>query len=120
VTDQTTSAISEGANSIPASELDYCPIKQLTDALRARKISALDLLEHTITRIEALDQRINAVVVHDFGRAREAAKAADAALGRGERRPLLGIPITLKEAFKIAGLPTTRGFPEFKNFLPKE
>ena len=120
MTDQTTSAISEDANSIPASEWDYRSIKQLTDALRARKISALDLLEHTIARIEALDQRINAVVVHDFGRAREAAKAADAALGRGERRPLLGIPITFKEAFNIAGLPTTWGFPQFKNFVPKE
>lgn len=46
--------------------------------------------------------------------------AADAALGRGERGPLLGIPMTFKEAFNIAGLPTTWGFPQFKNFVPKE
>ena len=60
------------------------------------------------------------LVVRDFDRAREAAKAADAALARGERRPLLGIPMTFKEAFNIAGLPTTWGFPQFKNFVPKE
>jgi amidase len=75
---------------------------------------------HTIARIEALDQRLNAVVVRDFERAREAAAAADAALARGERRPLLGIPMTTKEAFNIAGLPTTWGFPQSKDFVPKE
>ena len=71
-------------------------------------------------RIEALDRHLNAVVVRDFDRARDAAIVADAALGRGERRRLLGIPITLKEAFNVAGLPTTWGFPQFKDFVPKE
>jgi amidase len=80
----------------------------------------LELADHTISRIEALDQRLNAVVVRDFDRARDAAKAADAALARGERRPLLGVPITIKEAFNIAGLPTTWGIPRFKDFIPKE
>ena len=88
--------------------------------MQARKISASELPEHTIARIEALDQRLNAVVVRDFERAREAAKVADAALARGERRPLLGVPITIKEAFNIAGLPATWGFPQFKDFVPKE
>jgi amidase len=73
-----------------------------------------------IARIEALDPRLNAVVVRDFARAREAANAADAALARGERRPLLGIPMTVKESFNIAGLPTTWGIPQFKDFMPKE
>jgi amidase len=44
------------------------------------------------------------VVVCDFDRAREAAVAA---LARGDRRPLLGMPTTVKEAFNVAGLPTT-------------
>ncbi|HEV3113488.1 MAG TPA: amidase family protein, partial [Candidatus Binataceae bacterium] len=79
----------------------------------------LELADHTIARIEALDQRLNAVVVRDFERAREAAKAADGALSRGERQPLLGIPITVKEAFNVAGLPTTYGVPRFKDFVPK-
>jgi amidase len=120
VTDQTQRNISQEAISIPASEWDYRTIKEVIEALQARRISASELVEHAIRRIEALDQRINAVVVRDFERAREAAKAADAALGRGERGPLLGIPMTFKEAFNIAGLPTTWGFPQFKNFVPKE
>src|ERR1700727_922751 len=102
------------------SRLSYCSIKQLSDSLRHKKISASELLEHTIARIETLDQRLNAVVVRDFERARQAAAAADIALRRGDQRKLLGIPITIKEAFNVAGLPTTWGFPQFKDFVPKE
>jgi amidase len=103
-----------------ASEWDYATIKELTDALASRRIAASALLEHTIARIEALDARLNAVVVRDFERAREAAHDADIALSKGERRPLLGIPFTVKEAINVAGLPTTWGFVEFKNFIPKD
>jgi amidase len=108
------------ADSAPASEWDYGTISQLSEALRARKISASELLEHTIARIETVDRRLNAVVVRDFARARRAAAAADIALARGEGRPLLGIPVTIKEAFNIAGLPTSWGYPQFKDFVPAE
>jgi amidase len=108
------------ADFVPTSEWDYCAIKELAKALRTRKISASELIEHAIARIEALDERLNAVVVRDFERALKAATAADVALARGERRPLLGIPITFKEAFNVTGLPTTWGFPQFKDFVPKE
>jgi hypothetical protein len=101
-------------------DLDFCSIAELTKALRSRKISASELLEHVITRIEALDQRLNAVVVRDFERAQAMAKAADTTLARGDQRPLLGIPVTLKEPFNIAGLPTTWGYPEFRDFVPTE
>ncbi len=84
---------------------------QLVADLSSRKVSARELLEMTIARIEALDPQINAVVVRDFERARRQAHEADEALDRGERRPLLGLPITVKEAFNIAGLPTTWGLP---------
>ena len=79
-----------------AADLNYGSISMLLSALHTRKISASELLAHTIARIEALDGKINAVIVRDFDRARDAARAADAALGRGERQPLLGIPVTLK------------------------
>jgi amidase len=89
----------------------------LVDALAARKVSALELFEAATQRIEAMDGPINAVVVRDFDRAREAAKAADAALARGERRPLLGLPMTVKEAHNVAGLPTTWGIEAFKDWI---
>ena len=92
--------------------LNYGTAKELTAALAARKISSLELTDHVIARIEALDGKLNAVVVRDFDRAREAARRADAALARGERGPLLGIPMTVKESFNVAGLPTTWGVPD--------
>ena len=58
-------------------------------------------------------------MVRDFDRARDAADAADAALARGERRPLLGLPMTVKEQFNVAGLPTTWGNPEFGDWRPE-
>src|SRR5262249_24068149 len=102
------------------SECDFDSVGTLADALRSRKISASELTEHTIARIERIDGRVNAVVVRDFDRARDAAKAADTALARGDQRPLLGIPVTLKEPFNIAGLPTTWGLPQFRDFVPRE
>jgi amidase len=89
----------------------------LVAALAARRVSALELAEEAIARIEARDGPINAVVVRDFARAREAARAADAARARGERRPLLGLPMTVKESHNVAGLPTTWGFEPFKDFV---
>jgi amidase len=100
--------------------LNYGTTKELVGALAAGKISALELTDHVIARIEALDQKLNAVVARDFDRGRDAAKSADAALARGERRPLLGIPMVVKESFDVAGLPTTWGVPQFKNFVPQD
>jgi amidase len=89
----------------------------LVEALAARRIGALELTDAAIARIEARDKAINAVVVRDFDRARDAARAADAALTRGERRPLMGLPMTVKESHAVAGLPTTWGFEPFKGYV---
>jgi amidase len=102
-------------------DLDYpaAGAGRLAQALADRQVSALELFDAAVGRIEALDGPINAVVVRDFGRAREAALAADAALARGERRPLLGVPMTVKEAFDVAGLPTTWGLAAFREVVPQ-
>jgi len=104
----------------PSSDWSYRTAGELTAALAARQVSALELTEDAIARIEAHDGAINAVCVRDFDRALVAARAADAALAAGERRPLLGIPMTVKESYNIAGLPTTWGFPAMKDFLAAE
>ena len=75
------------------------------------------MTDESRARIEALDEKLNAVVVRDFENAREAAKETDAALARGERKPLLGLPMTVKEAFNVEGLPTTWGVPGAKGRL---
>ncbi|MBT2335886.1 amidase [Variovorax paradoxus] len=90
------------------------------EALAAKQVGAVELCEAAIARIEALDGRLNAVVVRDFDRARRQAAEADAALARGERRPLLGVPMTVKEAFNVAGLPTSWGLPQFRDYVPQQ
>ena len=93
---------------------------ELSAALKAKKISAVELARDAIGRIERHDDKINAVCVRDFERALEAAREADAALARGETEPLLGIPLTVKESYNIAGLPTTWGIPTQKDFIAAE
>jgi amidase len=102
----------------PLGNLEYHGATELVAALAGKRISSVELVDFAISRIEANDKSINAVVVRDFERARPAAAAADAALARGEKRPLLGLPLTVKEQFNIAGLPTTWGNPKFKDWRP--
>lgn len=95
-------------------ELHHLSATELTRRLRRREISAQALLRHQIERIERLDGDINAVVVRDFERAMASAREADAALARGQwLGPLHGLPMTVKESFNVAGLPTTYGFAAF-------
>ena len=101
-------------------ELAFKTATELSALLAAKKVSAVELAEDTIARIERLDSKANAVCVRDFTRGLDAAKAADAALARGEKKPLLGIPMTVKESFNVAGLPTTWGFPPQKDFIASE
>ena len=103
----------------PADAEAYRSATELTQALAARKVSSHELVDAAIKRIEALDGKINAVVVRDFDRARQAANAADAALAHGERKPLLGLPMTVKEQFNVTGLPTTWGHAKFKDWQPE-
>ena len=91
---------------------------ELSAALAAKKISAVELAQDAIARIERHDGKINAVCVRDFARGLDAARAADAARARGETKPLLGLPMTVKESYNVAGLPTTWGFPPQKDFVP--
>jgi amidase len=102
------------------SQWSFSTAVELSAALAAKKVSAVELAQDAIGRIERHDSKVNAVCVRDFERGLTAARAADAALARGEKKPLLGIPMTVKESYNIAGLPTTWGNPAQKDFTPTE
>jgi amidase len=85
-------------------------------AIRTGETSALAECEAAIARIEERDAAINAVVVRDFDRARAAARAFDE--GGDKRLPLAGVPMTVKESFDVAGLPTTWGLAEHRDNRP--
>ena len=82
------------ASSPVDNELAYRTAGELASELAQKRVSAVELVDAAIARIDALDGKINAVVVRDFDRARADAQAADSALARGERQPLLGLPMT--------------------------
>jgi amidase len=78
--------------------------------LRSRAIGAVECLEYFRERVERLNPALNAIVVLDWERAYESARQADETLARGlPCGPLHGVPMTIKESFDVAGLPTTWG-----------
>jgi amidase len=84
-----------------------------------RKLSPVELTESCIGRIEAIDHAVNAMVARDFDRARTAAKAAEAAVMRGEKLGLLhGLPVGIKDLEDTEGLRTTYGSPIFRDHVP--
>ncbi|MGY0021513.1 amidase [Streptomyces sp. cg35] len=101
-------------------ESKFPTAEELTAALRAGEVTSAELTDEAIARIERDDKAINSICVPDFDRARAAARGADQARARGEDRPLLGVPVTVKESYDIAGLPTTWGIPAHRNYLPAE
>jgi len=103
-----------------ADELLDLSAGEIVAALAARQIGALELARAAIARIESRDQQINAIVVRDFDRALDAAAEADRAIARGESGPLLGLPMTVKEGYNIAGLPTTWGIEAFRGWIAQE
>jgi amidase len=105
---------------VAKSQWSFKSATELSAALAAKKISAVELAQDAIGRIERHDGKINAICVRDFSRALEAARAADTARARGETKPLLGLPVTVKESYNVAGLPTTWGFAPQKDFKPPE
>ncbi|NKB56662.1 MAG: amidase [Alphaproteobacteria bacterium] len=97
-------------------ELAFKSATELASMIQAKEISALELLEHYLGRVERYNPALNAIIVLDPDRARDQARAADAALAKGEVwGPLHGVPMTIKESYNVAGLPTTNGRPEMKD-----
>ena len=92
---------------------------ELEASLRARELSAVELVEHHLERIARIDPAVNAVVTVDAAGARAQARAADAALTRGDALgPLHGLPVAVKDLTDTAGLRTTYGSPIYRDHVP--
>lgn len=104
----------------PGLELPFHSAVQLRAALQRRQISALELLELYLRRVERYNPQLNAIIATDYEAARARARAADLALARGDRLGALhGVPMTIKESFDVVGMPTTWGIPELKDNRPQ-
>jgi len=86
--------------------------------LRARHFSAEQLTLAHLRAIEALNPRLNAYITVSHAKAVDQARAADTALAAGDTRPLLGIPLAIKDLFCTDGVRTTAGSNILRPFVP--
>jgi len=92
-------------------------IRELSDGLKSKAFSSLELTESFLKRIERLDPSINAFITVTPERALKAAKAADEALEKGAAGPLTGIPIAQKDIFCTEGVRSSCGSKMLDQFI---
>ncbi len=92
-------------------------LAQARDAVRARKVSAVELTEALIRAMEAA-RPLNAFVTETPERALQMARASDARIAAGEGGPLEGLPLAIKDLFCTSGVRTTAGSNILSNFVP--
>jgi aspartyl-tRNA(Asn)/glutamyl-tRNA(Gln) amidotransferase subunit A len=100
-------------------------LKQLTLAsaaslIRSREISPIELVQATLERIEALNEKMRAFITVTADQALERARAAERDILGGHRPPLQGIPVSLKDLFDTKGIRTTAGSKVFASRVPNE
>jgi amidase len=102
-------------------ELIYASAASLAKAIRAKEVSSREVVDAYLQRIEAVNPRLNAVVQVAADAARDQARAADAALARGDiKGPLHGVPMTIKDSLDTADLISTGGTTGRRSFVPVE
>jgi len=95
-------------------DLLFRPITELGELVRSGELSARELVETSLRRIEALDEPVNAFThVH----ADEALAAADA-IEPGDQRPFAGVPVAIKTEVAVEGSPLTFGSKLFGDYTP--
>ena len=101
------------------SDIIYASAKTMARAIRDKEVSAVELVEAHLARIEGVNPALNAVVQLAAERARAEAAEADAALARGARKGALhGVPFTLKDSIDTQGVITTGGTLGRKSYVP--
>jgi amidase len=104
----------------PSPDLVFTSASGLAAAIRARQVSSAEVMEAHLRRIEAVNPAINALVQIDAERALGRARAADAALARGDCwGPLHGVPFTAKDVCETAGIVSAAGLEERRGFVPE-
>jgi amidase len=105
----------------PSNDIIWMSATKLAQLIREKKLSSIEVVDAYIRQIERVNPKINAVVQTCFDRARDEAKAADAALARGELKGALhGVPFTIKDSLDTAGVITTGGTVGREFYVPPE
>ncbi|HET9995270.1 MAG TPA: amidase [Candidatus Acidoferrum sp.] len=99
----------------------YSTIEQITQSIRSRKISPVELVESHLRRIESLQPKLNAFVHLDAESARQHARSAESAVfRRAQLGALHGVPLTVKSCVDVAGWPCPAGSLLRKGYFPEQ
>jgi aspartyl-tRNA(Asn)/glutamyl-tRNA(Gln) amidotransferase subunit A len=98
----------------------YATIRELGGHYRKRELSPVEVTRTLLGRIEQLDPMLHAFITLTADRAMADARAAEAALQRGDARPLLGIPVAHKDIYCTRGIRTTGGSALLADWLPED
>lgn len=97
-------------------ELDFASALAAAEAIRAKRVSSVELTRHVFERIDRYNPTINAFAYQLRDDALARAKKADESLAKGESLGTFhGVPIHVKESFAVAGQPSTWGIPAFRD-----
>jgi amidase len=100
-------------------DLCFATAAELAARLRAREVSATEVMRAHLAQIERVNPRVNAIVTLTAERALAEARAADAALAGGAvPGPLFGLPIAHKDLISTKGIRTTWGSPIYRDHVP--
>src|SRR3712207_9546812 len=90
-------------------DLAYAGIARQAELIRAGEVSPLELVDLYLRRIERIDQRLNSFRIVFAERARAEARQAEGRTGAGDERPLLGVPVAVKDNLDVAGVGAAPG-----------
>src|SRR5438093_9679390 len=99
----------------------FATAEELAAIIRRRELSASEVVAAHLEHVARQNPLLNAIVTLDIDGAKRRASEADRAVGRGEVwGPLHGVPITIKDSLKTAGIRTTSGSPSLSDYVPRE
>jgi aspartyl-tRNA(Asn)/glutamyl-tRNA(Gln) amidotransferase subunit A len=99
-------------------EIFELTIHELHDKLKRKEVSSVEATKSLLSRIEAVDPKVNAFITVTPEEALQSAEAADKRIATGEMDVLTGIPIALKDIFLTRGVRTTCASRILHNFVP--
>jgi aspartyl-tRNA(Asn)/glutamyl-tRNA(Gln) amidotransferase subunit A len=102
-------------------DIPFLSATELADHIEKRQISPVEAVEAYLTRIDAVDPKVNSYITVCTDDARRSARQAEAEIARGHYRgPLHGIPVAIKDQIHTKGIRTTDGSKIRANFVPDQ
>ena len=99
-------------------ELYELTVHQLREKLKQGEATSVEAVKSVLSRIEEVEPKVGACITVTGEAALAAAGAADEAIAKGEDKPLLGVPVGIKDIFLTKGVQTTAGSKILEGFIP--